>query len=346
MAQQRGYAFKTLKERALTLGSAIVGITALGVGLSAAFNPVALAVAGTYTACKVGSGLLMPIPAFRNWAFGHMVKKGHAELVSEDSDVYRLTKEISDSLGRPVPPKIYTVDTTVVAQIALPLGLRWVAKLKPIKDLLSEKAMPKVFAAIPGSNTLLTTKEALAAPISDAQLRFIAAHEMSHLKTDNLDPAMYGKAILKKITEPLMLAVGAALGASSFGFTLPVSALGLGVLGVLKAGAALVGIKYAAGAAINLGMRIVEKRADRNGLYITRDLKSAQETMDWLHEAKQKKPTSALKEATLDHPSYTKRMSALKTSFDAVAKYPPLQPTNDNPVPAFVPAQSSIRLAS
>jgi Zn-dependent protease with chaperone function len=245
----------------------------------------------------------------------------------DDADIHRLTKEISNNLGRPVPPKIYTVDAAVVAQMGLPLGLHWLAKLKPVRELLEEKAMPKVFAAIPGSNTILTTKEALAAHIPGGQMRFIIAHEMSHLKADNLSPPLYGKAILKKMTEPLMLTVGVALVASLFGATLPVSALGVGFLGALKAGAALVAIKYAAGAAVNSGMRIIERRADRNALYITGDLKSAQDAMEWLHDAKQKKPASALKEATLDHPSYTKRMAALRTSFEAVAKFPPLHPT-------------------
>jgi Zn-dependent protease with chaperone function len=311
------------------------------VGLSAVFNPVALAVAGTYTAYQVGSSLLMPIPAFRNWAFNQMIKKGHAEVVSDDADIHRLTKEISDNLGRPVPPKLYAVDAAVVAHMGLPLGLRWLAKVKPVRELLVEKAMPKVFAAIPGANTILTTKQALAAIPSETQMRFIVAHEMSHLKTDFLSPPLYGKAIVKKMSETLILAVGAALVLSIFGVGLPVTALGVGAMAAIKGGIALAAIKYASGAAINFGMRLIEKRADRNGLYITRDLESAKNVMNWLHEPSQKTPCSILKEATLDHPSYTKRMASLVTSFNAVAKYPPLHPTNDNVIPSPVAAKSS-----
>jgi Zn-dependent protease with chaperone function len=195
-----------------------------------------------------------------------------------------------------------------------------------LRDFLSTKAMPKIFAAVPGSNLLFTTKEALAKQISEKKLRFIIAHEISHLQTDNLSPSLYGNAIIKKMSAPLFWGAVIAAGLSIFGGSIPLT-LGMAAG---KAFGALIVIKLAAEAAVNYGTRVIERRADRNALYVTRDLDGAQKTMDWLHEPAQKQEYSLLRESMQTHPSYTRRMDALRESFNAVSKYPVLQPANDN----------------
>jgi Zn-dependent protease with chaperone function len=334
-ATKSKYPFKTMKERTLTGGSAALGLAAFGWGLSSIFNPVALGIAVAYGAYTVGGAALMSVKPFREWQMNALVKKGKAEEVSPDSRIGRIAKEVSDDLGRAAPPKIYTIGTEMVAKMALPFGLRWLAKNASFKKFLTEKAMPKVYAALPGANTMYTTKEALNSDISDKALRFIVAHEMGHLKADAASPTLLGRAFIKAAGKPLLLAVGAGLVLSAFGVGLPVT-LGMGLF---KAGAALIGLKMASNVSMNFGMRVLERRADRNALYVTRDLEGARETMNFLHEPGQRKPSSVLKESFLDHPSYLKRMDALTSAFNVVSKYAPLKPTNDNKAAAPKPQQ-------
>ena len=319
------YKFKTIKERLLTSTSAVAGLSVLGIGLASVFNPIALGAVGAYSAYKYGSSALMAIPPYKRWAMNRMVKKGHAKALPEDAPVSLMAKDISDSLGRPKAPKVYTIDVSTVAEIALPLGMRWLAKLRPVQDSISREAMRKVFAAAPGANVLLTTKEALATT-PEKEMRFIIAHEMSHLKTDAFSPSIFARSIIKHTTQPLILAAGVATGLSLFGVGLPLT-LGLSAI---KALGAVIAIQYAAKATAHFGMRVVERRADRNALYITRDMDGAQKAMDHLHDGKQRKAMSIFKEAVQTHPSYLPRKAALLKSFNAVSKYPPLQPVNDN----------------
>jgi Zn-dependent protease with chaperone function len=87
---------------------------------------------------------------------------------------------------------------------------------------------------------------------------------------------------------------------------------------------------------VTAATRIAERRADRNALYITRDLKAAKKTMDWLHSAEpvkvkteggdapkpQSKKLGIISELIATHPSYHCRMQALEKSFNIVSQYP------------------------
>lgn len=327
---QSTYKYKTLQERAAINTASVAGLTIFGVGLSAVFNPVALGVAGGWATYSVAKSLLLTVPTYRNWQFNKMVKGGHAVLLPEDATICKMAKEISDDLGRKEAPKVYTVDTAVVASIALPAGLRWLAKLAPVRNLLEEKAMPKVFAAMPGANTLLTTNQALNNGMTQDELKFIVAHEMAHLKSDAGSLNIYSNAFIKKMSTPLLLATTAAIALSVFGIGLPITA----GMGALKALGVFVATKAAADVAIRYGTRIIERRADRNALFVTRDLDNAVGAMQVLHEKEQMKPYSNLKEAFQTHPSYIRRISALREAFEKVSKYPTLKPVNDNQVRA------------
>lgn len=314
------YKFKTNKERALTAGSTLAGVAIFGGTLAAAFNPVAIGAVGIFAAGTVGLHLLMTVPGFRKQAFGRM------KAVPEGERIYRISKEISDSLGRPEAPKIYLIDRKTVARMKWPLGMRWKARTKKGRKTI-EEYMPKVFGAMPGMNTFATTKEALAANYTDAQLRFIIAHEMSHLKTD-FSPGSYAAPIVQKAFMPLLLATGAAAALSAVGVGVPA----LAGIAAWKAAAALAGAKVASKPFFSFMSRVREKRADRNALYITRDLKAAEDTMNALHHKPEHRKRQPLrKEIMRSHPSYTRRMAALKKAFAKVSKYPVLQSATPKP---------------
>jgi len=95
---------------------------------------------------------------------------------------------------------------------------------------------------------------------------------------------------------------------------------GFGLLtGALAYGAAAV----ATNIGINYANRIVERRADRNAVYLTRDVAPA---ISFLHEAstiKGKTPPQlpAWRELS-SHPSYHPRVANLRAAFETVAAYP------------------------
>ena len=322
MMANESYAFNTMKDRAQTVGSAAAGLTIFGIGLGMFFHPIVLGIAGTYAAYKMGQGLLLSVPRFRERYINQMIKKGHFEAVAEEAPISRIAREISNRLGRREAPRIYTIDTQTVAGIVMPWGFLWLAKQESIRKLISEEAMPKVFAALPGSNILLTTKEALAKNLSEKKMRFIIAHEMSHLQVDSFSLVSYSKAAVGKMSELLFWGTGIAIGLSLFGIGLPLMA-------TLPALMTLFVANVVSGTAFNFGTRVKERRADRNALYLTRDLEGAKEAMDYVHDDPESKgPSTLLEEAFKTHPGYTSRMRSLSQAFNKVAKYPGLRPAS------------------
>ncbi len=328
------YRFKTIRGRLITSGSTVAGLAVSGAVLAAIFNPVALGVVGLYGAARVGGALVFSQkPAFRKLFFSQMVKSGHIGPLPEDSAVCRIAKEISDSLGRPEPPKVYVIDRSMVTQMivprVLPFGFRWLARLNPIKaevEKRTEKYAPHVFAALPGMNTIFTTNEALASNLTEPQLRFIIAHEMSHLKAD-FSIGRYGETVAQGMTEKLMLGAGIVAGLTVAGVSLPLTVAGIAAW---QAFGVLAGVTFAVNAIFSLGSRVRENRADRNALYITRDLVAAEGALTSVYPAEQKKSHSLLKETFLSHSGYVRRMAFLSQSFREVAKYPAMKAANEN----------------
>lgn len=334
MSENRRYRFNSFGQWIQTVGSGIAGLGVMGAGVAFLFNPVVGIVAAAYAAIPVLGQVLLASPRIRNSMFESGIKKGEYAPVDDNEDIVKTAKEISDRLGRPVPPKVYTMSYDTVAKMGLPLGFKWLRKLPSIRKMMVEKAMPKVYAALPGANVLLTTKEALAQKVPQRELEFTIAHEMSHLKVDGFSLNMYAGVIRKRASQLLMWGCAIAGGLALVGVTLPFTA----GLGILPTAAALFGVARVAKAAVSFGTRVIERRADRNALYITRDLQGAVDMMDHLHEAKDKKRTTWSQAVFDDHPPYLKRIKALNRSFNVVSKYPALPGTPE--VPPAAPANT------
>ena len=317
MAQKR-WKYVTPRDRVVTTTSAAAGLAVFGAGLAVALNPVALAAAGGIALLNYGAGRLFSIPAYRRMAINSAVKKGTWEAVPDDAPASRITAEISKQMGRKEAPKIFTVDDKTLAKSALPFGLRWI-----FKGELRNQAVKSIFAALPGANTIITTKEALNNGLSEDQLRFIAAHEMSHLQAkDNRTLSIAARVVLQKVPRALFWGSLTAGGVALFGASLPILAGGLASVGII-AGATLAGR-----ALNNFGLRTVEQRADRNGLYITRDLDSAKSAFAAIDPTAGQK-TSLFKEMFLDHPSNTRRVKIMTKAFQKVCKYQPVEVPTD-----------------
>lgn len=313
----------------ITLG-ALGGSALLIGGLSQIFNPIALGLAAGYAVTKTVSTMIhIAIPALANDRANKRLKNGLISPVPDDAPIVKIAADISEKLGRDTPPKIYFADKRLVAKMALPFGFRWMMKI----DAIAETFMPKVFSALPGTNTLFTTREGLAQLSDKQELAFVTAHEMCHLKKDHLSPAAMARSFIKSTSRALFWGSIAALGAGVFGITLPVST----ILGgsVLAAIGGLVIVKTAAQMVNNYALRTAETRADRNAIYITRDVAGACAALENLLDQKydSAKPVSAFREALSTHPTQIKRTLSLHEAFKVASEYPKLGGANDNAAP-------------
>lgn len=315
-----------LDETKIALG-AIAGAAVMAVGLSQIFNPVALGIAGAYGIGKVlHAQVVANVKPLLERELAKDIATGKLTPVEDDEPVVRIAADISRQLGHKEPPKAYYLDASLVAKIALPVGLRWLMKFRPVQA----SVMPKVFAAVPGANLLYTTREALNNGMNEQQLRYITAHEMSHLHKDRLSPAILTRAAITHTSRALMLGCAAGLGLALFGAALPLTAAAGG--SILLAAGGLWAVSTVAKVAANFGMRTLEARADRNALHITRDLQNATSALDVLHGRPyyRAKRTPLVLETLSTHPTQRRRIEKLQDAFNDVAKYKPATPVNDN----------------
>lgn len=303
------YAFKTNRERASSAASAFGGIAAFAVGIGLVFNPVVVTAAGVWSFVKARR---LQKSLSKN-SIESMVTSGYIEAVPADAPINTIVRDVSDALGRAETPQVYTlVERGLVGQVTGPQ-----AKAR-------KEAMSKLFAALPGTNALLTTKDALNAGYPENEMRFIAAHEVSHLQTDKNSAVTFGKLFVNGVKRPLLFA---SLGAAFLGIAAPLT-MGVAALPAL---AVLVGAGFVANLIHKVGERIAEKRADRNALYITRDLEAAGNVMRRLYApGDREKPgvASKLTDILSSHPGYTSRVKALRSAFNDVSRYPALPPTH------------------
>jgi Zn-dependent protease with chaperone function len=325
--------FRPLKSEAIITVAPAVGTIALGAVLSTVFTPLALGIAGAYAGLQVAEGLLgIKIPAYKKWKSDRAIKNGSWQPLSGDYEVIKIATELSNQLGRPVPPDIYIVDEKFVAKAGLPFGLRWLMKIPEIHN----KAMVNFFAEA-GANRLFTTGNFLN-KMSGAELRFVVAHEMSHLHTDYASVSTIGREFVKAGYRSLFWMSIAAAGAAVVGVGIPAIALGGSAIGAL---ATLLVTSKVASIALNIGTRYKEARADRNGVYLTGDLEGAKKGLAAI-DPSEEKPTiwleklgAAMSEPLRSHASYYRRISALTKAFAEVAKI------KQTPQPA-VPAAASV----
>ncbi len=333
----RPYRFNSFGQKAQTIGSALLGLGVLGVGMALVLNPVAGIAAAAYAAYTYVETVRLAIPSVRARIMAHDVRKGLYAPVDAQEPIVQTATAISNRLGRRMPPEVYTVSAGEVIKMEMPLGLRWLRHIGPVRRWFEENTMSSLYAAVPGANILITTKQALAKKLPQRELEFVIAHEMSHLQTDGFSFNGHAATMAKRAVEILAWGGVVAGGLALAGVALP---LGL-CAASLHAFSCMAGAYGASKLAINYGQRVIERRADRNALYITRDLKGATAAMDRLHTYEERE-FNRVAAVVSGHPVYKLRMSALRKSFEKVSAYPelpPVSPSSSSPKgPAGAPA--------
>jgi len=289
---EKEWEFITQKDRRMTAASTTAGVLALGV-LSLTFAPLGPLLGLGYVAFRT----YIAKEKFRKKLIKEYVEEGKYIPVSNDEPMAIIAAEISTQLGRPQTPDIY------------------------IEKGNNSKT---TFSAMPGTNTIVTTRAALDNEMTEPEMRFTAAHEISHLQTDSKTiTARIGMNFFSAKLAALIGVMGAFAAGAGFFVT---AQLGVGIIGAAMFGSAIT-LKMAE----QLNIRIIERRADRNALYITRDIEAAKSDLSKGPMGKNKR--SRLVELFLDHPSYVPRVKAMTKAFSEVSKYPPLQTPANAPVP-------------
>lgn len=331
--------WRTAKDNVSIYTGSVTGLALFGLGLSQVFNPVALAVAGAYAGYKVIKGAIAPviIPAARNKYFKDAVAEGRLTPLEEQHTFTQLVRDVSQQAGLAKTPDVYVVDQEFVKTVAkgsLDWEWRWVLSVPKVGEKLAEEASKKLYAALPGMNAVITTREALAENRPASEMRYTIAHEIGHLKADKLSPIGIAKSIVQNVSKALFIGCAAAGALALAGVSLPIA---VGGLTLLKAAGALYGLRLLSKFGTKFANRVMEKRADRNAMYLARDFNAGKSMLEHLMDKKTGKKRPAFLETLDSYPSLPYRVESLKISFDKASAYPVLPGT---PEPAAAPVET------
>lgn len=293
VAKPGAWKIKRPADRILIAGGSAVAVVAMGISTFLMFLP---AVAGATVALASGAVIAENTAAWKRRKLARKMETQKWEPAPDDDRVIQIVADVAKEFGRSRAPKVF---------------------ITPGKK-------DDFFAAMPEMDVLLTTRASLDRFTSDSDLRFIIAHEMAHLQADRRSPIALAHQFMQRFGDVSSCAIILSWGLSLFGIGLPVmAALGTtAIVGTVAAGMiSILGLQFSS--------RQRENRADRNALYITRDLQAAENVVQ--NGEPSKRENSRLVELFRSHPSCPERLKALRHSFKLVAAYPRPDVANENP---------------
>ena len=230
--------------------------------------------------------------------------------------IQNITNKHSKTLELKRHPQIFILKDEAFVKMALQNISMWrkVFQKKKIAEKLKRVPLYS-FGAVSGPNFLFISESALKNDLNDKEVEFVIAHELSHAKVR--DSQSFGRTAtaFQKINTRLMvgsIGIGVILSPFTSIAALPLLA-GLLAIPVLDKVSKL-GVSFAS--------RVAERRADRNAIYLTGDVKTALSTHKKLHPADaQEKKMPYFKELTKSHPPFHKRMKNAKSAWDKVSAF-------------------------
>ncbi len=274
--------------------------------LSQVFNPLALGIAA---ACAIGITIYNNVsPSSSNTVKGLRATGMVTPLPTQYSHIQGMTDEIRQAAGIERRTAVYLIND------------------------------PEHFAvSLPDENAVLVSEPFLSKHNHHEQ-RFALAHEISHIRAgDSSTPLSFFQSTSAYTNQ--MLGVGLAI-------TLAGSLLGIFGSSVIFAsgispliGAILFSItSFAASLGFNYSNRIIERRADRNAIYLTRDPESA---TNLIRKVSPEHGNLLPCVEISSHPSYHPRIANLHAAFEEASAYPPpLAPIGKAATPAKPPVDN------
>lgn len=329
MIKNEEWDYAPIKDRALAASACLTSMAGYGLALSQLFNPVALGVAAGYAVLKTGYDYYSDskeTPSGQKKAVQGYIKAGLFEPVEKDHPFQKTVDEMAEACGTKPLTAYYATDKEVRATFP------WF-----MRSLVSEREVERVAqryaATISSMNVVFTTKQFLEEHSADS-IRFVLAHEVSHCKTkDAYDSFRISDTFKSNMTSALAAGLIATTGLLISGTaTIPAFTIATTSIASLISSAYFLMLTNAASTlGLNFASRITERRADRNALYLTRDLDGAINSFDGGHKVR----LPAFMELST-HPTYHPRVANLKKAFAEAAQYPP-PPTAKKPEQTTAP---------
>ena len=235
--------------------------------------------------------------------------------VEDKARFYLASKDYAEKANQP--------RLSLVAQLVRGLLLLLRVK-KPVKAAAAEDTryfnLTGSFLAYTGMSAVLTTAGEMRKYTQDTK-KLILAHELSHLKTrDGKRMEIFARPFVREIRALFVL--GLCLPPPLYGswaFSGPLAgALSPLSLMLLCTAAALAGT-----ACLNAASRVCERRADRNAMYMTRDMKGAEDMVRVFSGKNFDKKPFIVDTWCATHPQAGDRLANLRKAFETASAYPP-----------------------
>ena len=298
------------KRKENTIGTS--SLILLGASLSQIFNPVALTAAATYATIKTGHMCYM---TSRKNYLSKLLKESALKPMGKDHALQKTINEMTAAADTE-PHTAYNIDSKLIGEI-LPLHLRPLLLFPKIRKGI-EKSIAGVLY---GANAIFTTDKFLQTRPPD-EIRFMVAHEIAHVKAqDHLSVTSLAKTLQKHAVRALTagLLVTTAVSKLKGNPVMPLLAEGL----TLAKGIILFFLASKSATILrNAAERIKERRADRNGIYLTRDPDAAEKLFRSITSKYPPRIPALLEMKT--HPTYFPRTANMRKAFVEASLYPPL----------------------
>lgn len=319
MSLKKQWNYAPLRGRIAGNAAAAGAVAVYGAGLAQIFNPAALGLAASYAAGHLVYNALMArysgVPGLIRGGYISPLPPQYQSLQATVDDVARVMKIW--------PPKIYVVNDRMLRAMT-PWYARWQLRDRYVRA----KCMRYTAAAVSNLNLIMMGEEMMK-QASDEELRFIIAHEMSHVKNgDSTTLRAFANTAKKHMGRALLAGTGLAIGAALFGsggVAAPLL-LGAGAWPVLGPWLALGGLLLTGGAArllLNGASLVMERQADRNAIYVTRDAEGANRgLLDIMDGRKIPPELPGFIEFLGTHPTYHPRIANIRAAWQEAASYP------------------------
>lgn len=308
--KNKQWQWKPLSYRARTWAGALGAVVTYCLGASLLLNPMGV------TIMAIGVAAMTTWLASKNRTDPRYNPSG-AFAAPPASLISRLTREIAGKMGMEDIPRVFIKHAQPLDAITLFGG---------DTDKI-RKALENDYSAWPQQNIIEAREEAIRTQPSARKLNYILAHELSHIKNDKNNPAILARAVTSFATPALAgvaISIGILTGASLLAAGLTAGKAVLGLLLMTK------GSKLFS----HYGIRVTERLADRNAMYITRDFNAAAAMIKDMHgDMPFDRKMPLLVEISQTHPIGLSRIQSLRKSWEEAISYPPLRagdPVNDN----------------
>lgn len=319
MSFKKQWNYAPLRGRIAGNAAAAGAVAVYGAGLAQIFNPAALGMAAAYAAGNLIYNELMA----RYSGVPGLIRGGY---ISPLPQQHKALQTMADDMARVMgmwPPKIYVVNDRILRAMT-PWYARWTLRDRYVRA----KSMRQTAAAISNLNMIMMGEEMMR-QATDEELRFIIAHEMSHVKNgDSTTLRAFVHTAKKHMGHALLAGTGLAIGAALFGsggMAAPLL-LGAGAWPLLGPWLALGGLLLTGGASgllLNGASLVMERRADRNAIYVTRDGQGANQGLVDIMEGRKIPPElPAFIEFLGTHPTYHPRIANIRAAWQEAAAYP------------------------